>query len=147
MSHGGDLELKSWIRRHRVSWEVTPHFEVEGHRKRLVALDLCLAAAPSPRCSGSPGCAECARVYARLCRLAKDVLPEGSDHHLGPFDGTFHLRPENDWRPELLLEVELRGEAHSASAEADRAVLAAVGARLRALGAQQGLWRDPRIAA
>lgn len=101
-------ELEAWVREHRVSWEVTPHFEVEDHSSRLVALDLCLSAAPSPRCAGSPGCVECARVHERLCRLALSVLPAGSNFQLGPFDGAFHLRRENDWRPEILLTVELR---------------------------------------
>lgn len=146
---GEHSELGAWVRQHRVSWEVTPHFEVEGHAKRLVARDLCLSAAPSPRCDGSPGCAECARVHEGLCRLALSVLPAGSHFQMGPFDGSFRMRPENRWRPEILLTVELRAR-HTSLAPMEGATLRMVSAmeqRLRALGAQHGVWLEPRRAA
>lgn len=98
---------KRWARENRACWELTAHYEQRHHTRIQTGFDLTLFARRPAACAGDPGCAACGEVREGLLELALQALPPQSRYEVEPFDAAFHLRPENNWRPELRLVVQV----------------------------------------
>jgi len=129
-----DEPLTEWARVHDVRWEITRHFELVRDAKAQVGFELVLSAKRPSLCKGDPACRECAHAHEQLEEVARAVLPPGTRHVVGPFDGSFHL--SQDAAPELLLTVEIlpRAETTDSDDQALRRVVAAVESGLCRLG-------------
>lgn len=122
-----------------MTWEVLPHRDNTGRR----GYDLILYARHPTLEDGDPGCPECRRIYEGLTQLARRSLPrpDGSRIVIAPFDAAFHMRHENDWAPEILVDLEITPPSGD-----DALALRTVGAiedALRSAGVQPGRWREP----
>ena len=133
-----------FARRHEVSWEIAPHFELKQGRLRHVGFDLTLHGKST---GTDPGSAAAAELHQTLRGLALSVLPPEVRWEIEPYDATLHLRPETAWAPEVELRVVVRYREGTfdlvGPAEAKRA--RAIGAALTRLGIPEGVYR--RLAA
>jgi hypothetical protein len=130
--------LRVFARDHRVSAEISPHYEIGKRQRTETGLDLTLLARPSARCAGNPGCEDCQRVHAQLRELARLVLPEGWCDAAEPFDAAFHYRRETEWQPEIEIVVEMQPRTRARSADATaRRELPEIRKRLRDVGVGQ----------
>lgn len=137
----GDGALRRWIRKHEVCFEVLPHYEVHERARLQVGFDLVLYGRRSRQCSSDPGCPECFKVYEGLKEVARRAMPPDVQHEIGPFDASFHLRPETRFEPEVMLVVEiLHGATFEAADEAERQQAKDVSEALALLGAQHRVW-------
>lgn len=137
----GDDALRPWIREHEVCFEILPHHEVHEGAKLQVGFDLTLYGRRSRQCRSDPGCPECFKVYEGLKEIALRAMPPDVRYQMGPFDASFHLRPENRFEPEVMLVVEiLHGETFEAVDETERQQAKAVSEALGRLGAQRRNW-------
>jgi len=143
---GYDERLKSWVREHQVCGEIDPQFEVHHNRKVQVGFRLSLLAQPTPPCSVDPGCTRCAAVFECLEAIARRVIPHGARFDIEPFDGSFHLRPETRWAPEveLVAEVLHREGTFDPPDDLERSYPAQIRRELVALGIQPKAWRTRR---
>ena len=98
---------RAFARSHRVSAEVSPHYEIHDHRRIQTGFDLTLLGIPPPGCSGDPGCQECERVHDLLRLTAVKVVPEAWRHLDAPFEAAFHYRADTRWRPEIEAVVQM----------------------------------------
>lgn len=115
-----DTTLSSWVRSHRVSWEMAPLRIADHGTVRAVGYEVTLSAGVPDL---TPGCPTCQDTFARLEGLAKAVLPNARDRptvcRLVPFDGCLHLRVgAQRLEPEVQLEVEVEHK-HDYFAEID----------------------------
>jgi hypothetical protein len=137
-------DLLGFARRHEVSWEIAPHFELKQGRFRHVGFDLTLHAKTT---GTDPGSAAAVELHAALRGIALPVLPSDVRWEVEPYDASLHLRPETAWAPEVELLVVLRCREGTfdivGPAEAKRA--RAIGAALTRRGIPEGVYR--RVAA
>jgi hypothetical protein len=137
----GDDALRRLIREHEVCFELLPHYEVNEGAKVQVGFDLTLYGRRSRLCHADPGCPECFKVYEGLKEVALSAMPPDARYEVGPFDASFHLRPENHFEPQVMLVVEiLHGETFEAVDETERKQANAISEALTLLGAQQRVW-------
>jgi hypothetical protein len=144
MARPEEMRLKQWTRQHRVTYEVSPHFEMQRHQKVTTGFDLTLHAARSGPCTSDPGCACCHAIHDGLGVLVRQVVPNGARYQVEAFDSSFHLRPETQWEPEieLVAEIQPRAGAFASVDDGDAAYLEAIREALGRLGAQLGKWKD-----
>ncbi len=133
--------LRTWIREHRVCWELSPRFELHLHERVQVGFDLTLLARHPQGLGDGPGCRTCRRHYETLREIALAVVPkdEGPTRcELTPFDASVHLRPETRWTPEIELNMAIlhRAGTFNGVDEDERRCAAAMEERLRRLGAR-----------
>ena len=135
-----DAALGAFIRTHKVTFEVARHIEAHDGRTIPVGFEVTLHAEPAG--SFDPGDPETDVLYEALAEIARRAAPPEMLLVLGPWDAAYHLRPENDWRPEVQLVAELAhpSERFEPVDDADRRLLAAVTERLKALGARERIW-------
>ena len=137
----GDGALRRWIRKHEVCFEILPHYEVHEGAKLQVGFDLTLYGRRRRQCRSDPGCPHCFKVYEGLKEVALQAIPLGVRCEIGPFDASFHLRPENRFEPEVMLVVEiLHGATFEAVDEAERHQAKDVSGALTLLGVQHRVW-------
>lgn len=137
--------LEEWIRRHRVSYEVSPHVEMRGHERASTGYDVALHAARTGPCTRDPGCPSCHEIHGGLARILRGVVPDGVPYDIAPFDASFHLRPETQWESEIELIAQIpapRGAAAPAE-PADLERFGAVRAALERLGVRPRRWGRP----
>lgn len=136
-------ETADWVRTHQVCWEIQPLKEmVKGVGVRQTGLELVLCAQHDGPTHLDPVAPAHTEMYVKLHELAEHVLPPG--HTLGhlaiePFDSSEHLRPETGWEPEVHVRVMIMRE--DPDQPIDKALLAQVERRLRAVGARPRVWR------
>ena len=104
------LELSSWVRSHRVSWETRPLKALDHGTVRAVGYEVTLYA-PVPDLA--PSCAACRDAFAHLQAIAREVLPDPRDRptvcRFRPFDGALHMRAgPRGMEPAVQLEVEVQ---------------------------------------
>lgn len=138
-------EVRSWIREHRVCWELAPRCELHDHGRIQVGFNLTLLARHPPSPTAEPGGEECYRHYQALRQIARLVLPKEihpTRCELSPFDASHHLRPETRWTPETELTVEItHRDATFGDVDGDeRGCVAEIQEGLRQLGARPGVW-------
>lgn len=134
------VPLPEWVRQHELTWELGPRYAMVSRQKRQIGWDLRLhAEAPS---GVDPGTPRTDVLHERLRQIAAEAIPEGLSHQVEPFDSAFHLRPENEFEPEVeLLAIIFRSDPESDVSEEEMAPLREVGRRLSALGAREKVWR------
>lgn len=143
-----DGRLAEWIREHKVTYEILPHFEMHGSARVRVGYDLTLSARHASL-HEDPGCPECYRIHDTLRELVLKAFPEGqhaSRVEIAPFHAALHMRPESKWSPEVLLEVEVthaHGTFSPAEAE-DEACVRKAQEVLGALGVRSNVWDNDR---
>jgi len=141
-----DSTLRTWIRDHRICWELGPLVESDGRVRMQVGYELHLFAQHGPGGpSVMPGCAERRDLYERMRAVALGVLPHEtrpSRYEITPFDASLHLRPENEWTPEVQLTVRVvHREGYFSPVDAcEEACAKEIVEGLRKLGAQQKAW-------
>ena len=141
-----DERLRARVREHEVCGEIDPQFEMHHGEKVQVGFRLSLLAQPPLSCSVEPGCPHCAAVFECLVAIARRVIPHGARFEIEPFDGSFHLRPETRWAPEveLVAEVLHREGTFDPPDEGERSYPAQIRRELAALGVQPKAWRTRR---
>ena len=135
--------LKDWVHETEVCFEIAPHYDFYRQSKLCAGLDLLLFAKRPPLCrGGDPGCPACAGAFHKLRMIALHALPPGLQCEFGPFDASFHLRPETNWKAELELVVEITGPdgARDPTVRQDRPLAGLISDALESLGAQARVW-------
>jgi hypothetical protein len=139
-----DEGLRAFVREYRVSAAVASHLEIDERQQVPTALDLSLFAARPAGCGGEPEQSQA--VWDRLAELARRVLPPDTRAVIEPFDGSFQMRPESGWEPEVELVVAIlprdKGPGLERVDEHARDVAARVLKELQRLGVARGAWRD-----
>jgi hypothetical protein len=147
-----DIDLKDWVRRHRVTWESLPHREAVHGEIPYVGYDLVLSAAcigPGPWDPAGP---ECLEIFRRLQELAAHVVPAagGEEVKADAFEPMLHLRPATGFTPEvhLVITVRHRGNDYFDGVDArETECLRDLEAALESWGAQHSVWRNAPTAA
>jgi hypothetical protein len=139
-----DSELRSLVRRYRVTWETRPELASNGHSVSPIGYVVELSAVPDhPDHESSIACPECRVVEDALERLTHSIAPS-EVVHVGRGARQFGLA--HDARTEVSATVTvLHRDGGGANRPPDRAEqerLGALLARLRELGAQERHWRD-----
>jgi len=142
-------DLSSWIREHKVTWELAPWFEMVGHKPASIGFELRLLARHAAHEHPSPGCGLCLEVYGRLRELAEAVFPREhrpTQYQIEPFDASFHLRPEAEWSPEVQLAVHIvHREGYLRPVDdCERKCVEEIGRNLGQLGVQPRTWSESR---
>jgi hypothetical protein len=138
-------ELEQWVREHRVVWETRSRTDAMPGPDGPAALELTLLGRyPGGRLP--VGCDACELVYERLRSIALHALapvPEAK-YRLDPFDAAVHLRPEQDWTPEVELTLVIEAAEHDPSDVGFRQrTLTRLESGLEQLGVQRKHWREP----
>jgi len=103
-------DLGTWIRHHRVTWEMAPWLEMVDHTPASIGFELRLFARHEQHDHPSPGCGLCLGLYQRLRQVAQAALPREhrpTQYQIDPYDASFHLRPEAEWSPEVQLAIHI----------------------------------------
>lgn len=150
--------LRQWVGEHKVCWELSPLVEMEQHPNRpsemaRVGFELQLFGehAEGTNAGASPGCPVCVALYQRLRAIAVSALPKEehpSRYELSAFDSSFHLRPEMQWVPEVLLTIRIihGSDYFKAIDGCEKRCAEEIEQHLRELGAQPKVWRKGRPA-
>jgi len=151
LSGAADGTLRTWIRDHRVCWELEPLIEWSRHRRLHVGYQLLLFARNAGGLRDDPGGGECEGLHEGLRAIALRVLPKeqgATRTEIEPFDAAFHLRPESTWVPEIQLTIRiLHREGYLRPADqAEKGLAEEIQKGLAALGAQPRSWSLPRSA-
>ncbi len=125
----GATPLASFVRAHRVCWEIAPHVEASRGQLRHTGLELTLHA--QTPAGIDPGAPEARTLHERLREIAQLALPNGARLQAFPFAAQLHMRRDTAWRAEVDLVLELDGAAAHALA----------GALLR-LGVPEGVYAE-----
>jgi len=141
-------ELSDLVRAYRVVYEVVPEFlMIDGERRKVgYNLDLCGTLQYTEE-HMHPGCTHCVRAYRALREVAARVLPtekRASRYEIEPFEPAWRFPPVRGFRKEILLEVKIlhrHGFDRPVDACQDRCLHEMTEA-LRALGVQEGRWRE-----
>lgn len=102
-----DANLARWIEERRVCYEVSPLREMDHGRALQVGYELTLFADAG---HDDPGSAALHALHERLQEVVTAVLPPDvrpTSYVFEPFDGSWHLRPQTRWHPEVELQVRL----------------------------------------
>lgn len=139
----GDADLKDWIRKHRVCFEVSPHFEVHRREKLQVGFELALFARPSRSDLADAGGSECRQLFEGLREVLALAMPPGVAYTVQPFDASLRLRA-SAWEPEVQLVAEIiHGSIFAPVDEEERRYAREVRDALLRLGAREGTWPQP----
>ena len=142
-----EATLKDWVRQHRVTWELGAWQELVGHQATTVGFELRLFGRHEPHVHASPGCRECVLVFERLQALAFAAFPKEhrpTKYEVEPFDASFHLRPESEWKAEIQLTVHIvhRDGYLRPLDECEKRCAEEIKKALRGLGVQPKSWSD-----
>lgn len=146
-----EATLKEWVRQYRVTWELGAWQELVEHRITTVGFELRLFGRHEPRVHASPGCDACVPLFERLRAIALTALPKEhrpTQYEIEPFDASFHLRPESEWKPEVQLTVHIvhREGYLSPLDECQKRCAVEIQKALGDLGVQPKTWSDSRRA-
>lgn len=132
--------IRAFVRRHEVTWELAPHFELKDGALRQTGFDLTLHACVAPGLD--PGAAGALRIREQLGEIAARVLPPGVRCDVDPFDAALHFRRETAWGAEIDLVVEVQhGGTFDVVDDAERRAARAIGNALLRLGIPEGVYR------
>jgi hypothetical protein len=134
--------LRAFARAHRVTAELSPHYEMNDQLRTQTGFDLALLALPLPRYAGDPGSEECERVHALLRELALAVVPDAWHHAETPFEAAFRYRAQTRWCPEIELVVEITPPTRGVVDDAARREITGIRKRLHHMGVSA----EPRTA-
>ena len=142
-----EATLKEWVRQQRVTWELGSWQELVDHRATTVGLELRLFGRHEPHVHASPGCRECVSVFERLRAIALAAFPKEhrpTKYEVEPFDASFHLRPESEWKPEVQLTLHIvhREGYFRPLDECEKRCAEEIQKALRSLGVQPKSWSD-----
>jgi len=146
-----EATLKEWVRQHRVTWELGAWQELVEHRSMTVGFELRLFGRHGPHSGANPGCQQCVSLHEKLRAIAFAAFPKEhrpTKYELEPFDASFHLRPESQWKPEVQLTVHIvhRDGYLRPLDECEKRCAEEIQKALRALGVQPKSWSDSRKA-
>lgn len=150
MEHSSTTQdLSSWIRDHKVTWELAPWLEMVDRKAASIGFELRLFARHAAHEHPSPGCGLCLGLYQRLRELAEAAFPREhrpTQYQIDPFDASFHLRPEAEWAPEVQLAVHIvhRDGYLRPVDECERKCADEIRGNLGRLGVQARTWSEPR---
>ena len=126
--------LRAFAKAHRVTAEVSPHYEMHDSLRAQTGFDLALLALPLPRSAGDPGSEECERVHALLREVALAVVPDAWHHAERPFEAAFHYRAQTRWCPEIELVVEITPPTRGVVDDTTRREITGIRKRLHHMG-------------
>ena len=140
-------ELQSWIREHKVCWELLPHWMSDRGNRVQVGFELNLFAQHGPSVLASPGCPKCQDLFRVLQQIAQAALPtenRPTRYEICPFDSSFHLRPETRMKNEVQLTLLLihRENVLDPVDDCEHKCATEIEERLKELGAQRRVWSD-----
>jgi hypothetical protein len=102
-----DTTLARWIEERRVCYEISALREMDHGGAVQVGYELTLFADAG---HDDPGSAALYAVYERLKQVVTAVLPQDvrpTSYVVDPSDGSWHLRPQTRWHPEVELRVRI----------------------------------------
>jgi hypothetical protein len=121
--------LASFVRAHRVCWEIGPHVEARPGQLRRAGAELVLhAQVPA---GVDPGAPEAHALHERLREIAQGALPCDVRFRCLPFAPQLHFRRDTAWRPEVELVLEL-----------DAATARALSGALVRMGVPEGVYAE-----
>ena len=146
--------LGQWVTEHKVCWELSPLVELERHPNQpparvKVGFELQLYGEHAQGVKPSPGCPESLTLYERLRAIALFALPKEqrpSRYELSAFDSSFHLRPESEWVPEVLVTIRIihGSDYFKGIDDCEKRCVEEIEQQLRTLGAQPKAWPKGR---
>lgn len=144
-----DLDLKEWVKKHKVCWELLPHQAVMGSKIIQVGFELYLYAQHLEGAKPSPGCEECYELYKKLHEIALLTLPtenRPTRYEITPFDSAFHMRPKNRLKTEvqLMLLIIHRTEYMNPVDDCEVKCSAEIQKKLKEMGVQMKIWQEKR---
>ena len=105
VAEGATPPQASFVRAHRVCWEIAPHVEASPGELRRKGVELILhAQVPAGTDPGGPATQA---LHARLREIARQALPCDARVEPVPFAARLHFRRDTAWRPEVDLVLEL----------------------------------------
>jgi hypothetical protein len=139
-----DREIQQLVRRYRVTWETRPELAPKGPSVAPIGFAVELSAVSDhPDHDAEIACPDCRAIEDALGRVIGAIAPMEVTH-VGR--GERQLGAAHDGRPEVTASVTVLhrdgGGANRPPDDDERRRLAAIVARLRNLGAQEGHWRD-----
>lgn len=140
-----NLELREWIQKHKVCWELLRHNILNKGKILQVGFELYLYAQHTEGTEPSPGCEECYELYKKLREIALQVLPvenRPTRYEITPFDSSFHMRSKNDIKTEvqLMLLIIHRSEYLNTVDDCERKCSTEIQKNLKHLGVQLKIW-------
>ncbi|MHB8879709.1 MAG: hypothetical protein ACYC8T_38975 [Myxococcaceae bacterium] len=143
-----ETRLRELALRHGVRYEVLPDMQVVDGQVVRVGFDVQLYGLHEHPEGVTPGCPECARVYAALREIAAWILPteeRPSRYEIEGFDRALHLAPDLTDRDEVRLEVKVlhRRDFFAPIDRCEKRCLAEMKQKLARLGVREGA-RRPR---
>jgi hypothetical protein len=143
------IDLKEWVKTHKVCWELLPHETAIDHKIVQVGFELYLYAQHSKDVKANPGCVECYELYKKLHEIALQALPvenRPTRYEITPFDSAFHMRPENHLKTEvqLMLLIIHRTEYVSPIDDCEVKCSTEIQKKLKDLGVQLKVWQEKR---
>jgi len=144
-----EATLKQWVRQHRVTWELGAWQELAEHGVTPVGFELRLFGQHGPHSGAMPGCQQCVSLHEKLRSIALAAFPKEhrpTKYEVEPFDASFHLRPESEWKPEVQLTVHIlhRDGYLRPLDECEKRCAEEIQKALRGLGVQPKSWSDGR---
>ena len=133
-----EAALRSWIREHRVRWELGPRLEFwQGHTLQIGFNLTLLARHPHLADDAVLGC------WQTLREIVERVLPQQAQRtafEIDPFEDSIHLSASTQWEPEVELRLGLthRESPFAGIDDEQRQWVAEIQAGLRRLGVTPG---------
>ena len=140
-------ELKAWIQRHKVCWEISPLQEmIKGHGVQRTGYELHLFAELTSPGAGMERATAAEDVYAGLRRVVNCLKSDDNDplahSEVSTFDHSAHLRSETGFVPEVQITF-VATQAHAGRQLTDQEIharIVAVEAELHGLGLHRKAW-------
>ena len=137
-------ELREFVEKYKVSYEVWPIFEVKHEGEKVqIGFELELAGTHhDPKEPPKPGCVECVTVYDDLRRIAQSILPQEdrkSRYEISVFDSSLHYSAKRKFRGEVSLAIRIlhKGKFDDPTDDCEVRCLHEMGQKLSALGAER----------
>jgi hypothetical protein len=134
--------LKQIIDKHRVRYEVWPHYEMADGKQVCVGFDLELHGTHDHGNTRlSPGCRLCSETSADLQRIAEWILPTGrrpSQYEIPPFDQSLHASASGRFEVVLQIRIQHRHGFFDRVDECEERCLKEMREKLMELGVSSG---------
>ena len=138
-----DADWAAFSREHRVAYELQPLVETQGSEKRQSGFTLTLyAGVPMDKAPGAERQEAGRKLWEELRDLAEAAVPAAERTARVELDPprTAVLRPENEFKPEVMLSWRIfRGDLQPVTPE-DKEQLAGLEKRFAILGLKRGRW-------
>jgi hypothetical protein len=142
-------DVRDWVRRYRVCWEILPLHEMTAGRKLQVGFELNVFARQDGPARPDQPSPDVEDLFSQLRQFAERTLPKGprtARFDIQPFDSAEHLRAEAGFVPEVQVTVRIvHASGYFAPPDADeRAAVKEIETRLASLGARRRAWPERR---